>query len=180
MHFIDMSRKHSYIYIFAILASMAICGCKPTEKNYRQAYETAQNARQSAREADEDLGIPQLQSINGPRKQRVGEDSVYIKREALLLNGEAPKSGVKAANVAVGKYKMTANALSDAEALRKDGFDAFVMANSNGEFYTVAGSADSLEDAVKLMKLFRNKYKNRPYIGLPAEPIIIIPYGSRI
>lgn len=162
------------IFAFALI----LFGCKPTENNYRQAYETAQRARQAERSTQADLGMPELTAINAPQRAVVNGDTVFVRREALTLHGDAPSGGVQPYNVAVGKYKMTANALSDAEALRKAGYNSFVLASSNGEFYTVVSSAPSIEEAVKFLNEFVRKNPKRPYLGLPGKPVIEIPLGS--
>lgn len=149
-------------------------GCKPSEKNYRMAYETAQQARQAEREANNDLGIPELIPLDGPRREVCGADTVAVKREALTLHGDAPSGGIKKYNVAVGKYKMTANARGDADALRSHGFDAFVMATPGGEFFAMAGSENTMEEAVTLIKRIRKIFPERPFVGLPSEPVIEI------
>lgn len=174
-----MALNYKSLSVAAMLLLLLLSGCKPTEDNYRKAYETAQQARQREQEADAALGIPQLQSVDGPPRSVVGTDSVYVRHEALALNGAEPQSGLLPVNVAVGKYKMTANARGDADNLRADGFDAFVLANADGEFYAVAGCAASLPEGVALLKKVRKKYPQRPYVGLPGEPVLMIPYGAR-
>lgn len=150
-------------------------GCKPTEKNYREAYETAQNARRAVMQADADLGIPHLNAVDGPRRQAIGADSAFVRREALTLVGQGPAEGLMPYNVAVGKYKMRANALGDTEALRSNGYDAFVLADGKGEFYAVAVSCQSLNEAVGALRKFMSDHPGRPYVGLPSEPVIEIP-----
>lgn len=164
-------------YLLPALLLM-LCACKPTEKNYRAAYEAAQAKKAAEREADAELGLPELTSTEGPRRQRVGLDTAYVFREPLTLHGDAPAKGAPAACVAVGKYKMTANAQSDADALEKEGYDAFLLATPRGEFYTCIGSAPTLSEAVKMMREFMRKHPGRPYIGLPGEPVIEIPTGT--
>lgn len=165
-------------YLLPVVLLCMVCACKPTEKNYRAAYETAQAKKAAERAAEEELGMPELTNTEGPRRQRIGRDTAYVYHEPLTLHGDGPAKSAPAACVAVGKYKMTANAQSDAEALRAEGYDAFLLQTPRGEYYTCIGSATSLEDAVKMLREFMRRHPKRPYIGLPGEPVIEIPIGS--
>lgn len=158
-----------------VLGLLILAGCKPTEKNYREAYDRAQAARQAERASDAELGIPELIGMDAPKKQKFGQDSAYVKHESLTVFGQFPAAGVQTYNVAVGKYKMTTNAEGNADALRSQGYEAFVLAGPKGEYYTVAGSFATADEAMALLQSFKKKHKGQPYVGLPNEPIIIVP-----
>lgn len=170
-----MKFKHFIIIAFTITI---FAGCKPTEQNYKRAYDAAQQGRNQRPSTDSELGMPALTPIDAPRRQIIDTDSVYVRHEPLRIHGQAPQSGLLRINVAVGKYKMTANALSDVEALRRDGFDSFLLSDSSGEFYVIAGTANTLQEGVALLKSFKRRYPDRKYLGLPGEPVIEIVSGA--
>lgn len=168
----------NFTYLLPMVLLCLVCACKPTENNYRTAYETAQAKKTVEHTTEEELGMPELTNTDGPRRIRIGHDTAYVYHEPLTLHGDNPSKSTLGACVAVGKYKMTANAQSDAEALRAEGYNAFLLQTPRGEYYTCIGSASSLEEAVKIMRQFMQRHPKRPYIGLPGEPVIEIPIGS--
>lgn len=171
--------KRVIICLCALVALSVATGCKPTEKNYRAAYEAAQAGKQSEITTEQELGMPKLTSTSGPRLRRVGPDSVYVFREALSIHGAEPQTGLKGYNVAVGKFKMAANAEGDVENLKRMGYDAFVLNNPRNDFFSCVGSFDTLEECAKMIRDFMAKNPKRTYIGLPQAPMVEIRLGSR-
>lgn len=151
--------------------------CKPTEQNYRAAYEAAQNKQQRLKDAD-DSDTLQLITNDMPPRKSVGEKSAYVSREAVTLYGDAEKNA-PTFNVAVAKYKMTANAQSHQERLVQEGLQAYLLATPNGEFYVVAASLPTMDEAVVYAADYKKKNPGIPFAGLPGEPIVIIPLSLR-
>ena len=66
------------------MAALMFVGCKPTEKNYKAAYDAALSRRQEV--AQEQMRpATGLLSDDGPQMRIVGGDTVYVLRERLRL-----------------------------------------------------------------------------------------------
>ena len=163
-------KKH--IVAIFLLAAIVLTGCKPTEKGYKSAYDLAKGKREAVA-ADLGVNLPEgtLQDVDGAQLKEIDGVKVYVLNqritpieESQLLHGSY--------NVVVGKYKMNTNCVSQANALKAQGFDAFAAKDTEGMFYTVAGSFTSLSDAVKFYQNYQ-KDKDRVYVGLPSAPVII-------
>lgn len=169
-----MNRK--FLRIAGIIAFLALMsGCKPTEKNYKSAYDAALQKRKAAETLDVDLVMPgqKLQSLDGPNIQIVNGDSVYVmvKRVKALEEGNANIS--RPYKVAVSMYKMKTNCLALTNDLKERGYEAFGVTDADGNCYVIAGSFTSLPEAALFDKQFQKKEKSHIYSGLPSAPVII-------
>lgn len=144
-----------------------VTSCKPTEKNYREAYDLAVAKRQQA--ADE-LKTEGLISADAPVSRVVDGDTLYFKSAVLQIRqGEGMIGNY---NIAVDEFKMPTNARSGVEVLKEAGFDAFPAKSTGGRWYVIAGTSESLSAASALIRRFRAAYPAYPYIGL-GRPVII-------
>ncbi len=160
--------------VLLTLVSMTIVGCKPTEKNYKSAYDAAVSKRQASETLDADLGIPgvKLQQVDGPATKVVNGDTVYVAVQHLkFVDGEEHE--MHRYNVAVSAYKMKTNCAALVSDLFSKGYQAFGVQDPEGMFYVIAGSFDSLEEAATFDKSFQTKEKKHVYSGLPSAPVII-------
>lgn len=148
-------------------------GCKPTESNYKSAYDVAQKKRQAAA-TDPDMVIPAggIKAIGGPEKKKIGNDSVYVRAEHLKLAGDTD-ARVGKWNVAVSKYRMPTNCASQVRDLESKGYKAFSMENPEGGFYVIAGSFDELGEAVDFLAKYRKGKPASVFVGLPGEPVLL-------
>lgn len=169
-----------YLIIIAV-GALALTACKPTEKNYRSAYDAAISKRQAEHDALEADG---LIAEDAPRPIYMDGDTLYFANEIIeidtdfapLKNGNANDSqapSLKALNVAVGVFKMNTNARSGASALREKGFDAFPVKSLGDKWYIIAGSGANLDEARAIIKDFKKKNPDYPFIGLGGHPVII-------
>ncbi len=156
--------------IFMIaLASVVLAGCKPTEKNYRAAYDAAISKRQSA---EDSLAADGLVSTDGPRSRNIdGKDYYFLTETIKAAEGYET---LKDVNVAVAEFKMPTNARSGVEALREKGYDARLAQGVCDKWVVIAGSFDSIKEATELIDEFRRKNPSYPYIGLGADAPVII------
>lgn len=171
--------RHNRKYLIcgiALALLLPLAGCKPTENNYRKAYEAARS-KKKAEETDPDIDISNMIREGVPRRTVVEGDSAYVRYEPLSVYGDLKPASLMAYNVAVGCYKMRSNALSDAENLRAAGYESFLLRNGKEEYYVITGTYTTLPDAVSAMREFMRKHKERPYVGLPEEPVIEVPSG---
>ena len=145
-------------------------GCKPTENNYRAAYEAARNKREKANE-EQLVPTTGLLSDDGPSMKVIEGDTVYVTRDRLRRDPETSEL-LKTYNVAVGVYKMNTNARAQAAALSEKGYNAFAVQTTGDRWYTIVGSFDTLKDAQEFITGFKKKNPGYPYIGLPGAPVI--------
>lgn len=160
-------------YIFLLIASVfMLSGCKPTEKGYKAAYDAALNKREAMKS---DLGVDapagELQQVDGAQLRVVDGVKVYLLSQRIRPADESKKLPGEY-NVAVGEYKMITNTKAQSEALIEEGYEAFPAKDTEGMYYTIAGSFPTLSEAVKFYEDYRNK-KDRVYVGLPNAPVII-------
>lgn len=166
-----MSGKR-YLMILALLGGLAFTSCKPTEKGYKSAYDAALGKREAAM-ADLGINLPEgaLQEVDGVQLKEVDGVNVFVLNERLVpaeFVAELPGNY----NVAIGKYKMITNSKAQAQMLIEEGFGAFPAKDTEGMYYTIAGSFPTLSEAVSFSQTYQ-KNKNRSYVGLPAAPVII-------
>lgn len=154
-----------------VLTVVALAGCKPTEKGYRQAYDAAKAKREAA-VREQMLPAEGLQSLDGPQLRVMDGDSVYVLRERLRT--EDSKHAPKPWLLGVGVYKMNTNAKANAANLQAEGYtDAAAMRGSEGKWYTVAAMAGTLDSLRVIGADFRRRHPEYPYVGLPAAPVLI-------
>ena len=161
--------KKSLVYI--VIAFFALVSCKPTEDNYRKAYEAAKNKREAAN-AEAMMPATGILNDDGPMRKIVEGDTLYISRDRLRRDSVIA-ARIKPYNVAVGIYKMSTNAKAQARSLSEEGYDAFAAQTTGERWYTIAGGFQTVSEASAFIKEFRNKHREYPYIGLPSSPIII-------
>ncbi len=180
-----MKNKYlSYLLLGTSLATLLLSGCKPTENNYRQAYDAALAKREKTEEKD--IFIPEggLQSLDGPQKRTFGDITVLYEVKSLRWTQPADvKEGGNVEidaprphkyNVAVGLYKMPTNAASQVEQLIANGYDrAFPAHVQKDQNYAIAASFENIEDAAKFVDSFIKKNKGMNYVGLPGAPVVI-------
>lgn len=103
----------------AVMAALLLASCKPTEKNYKAAYDAALEKREAAMR-EQMIPTTGLMSDDGPQMRVVEGDTVYVLREALR-RGE-PSRKVGGWSVAVALYKMETNARANVENLVSEGY----------------------------------------------------------
>lgn len=164
---------------------LSICvSCKPTENNYKSAYDIARGQKEKEQQQDAELGIPAEGFIpeDGPRKENAGEAILNVKAMPLKyveVDGDNKEKSnsipqhLHRWNVAVSKYKMSTNAFAQINQLRKSGINA-VCAKSNDDYlYVVALTCDDKQNAETFMLDFIKKHKKYSYVGLDGAPLLI-------
>lgn len=153
-----------------------LAACKPTEKNYRSAYDIAIGKKQAEQES---LAADGLIAENAPKPRYIDGDTLYFANEIISVDKdfapfkESAPVELKGYNVAVGMFKMNTNARAGASALREKGFDAFPVQAMGGKWYIIGGSFDNLDESRTFIKKFKAKNPDYPYIGLNGHPAII-------
>lgn len=161
----------SSILISAAMAALIFVGCKPTEKNYKAAYDAAV-AKRAVAAAEQMRPATGLLSDDGPALRIYDGDSVFVAREHLVPLDSAALRGHWA--VAIGVFKMDTNAKASAAAIRSRGFrHALAAKTTGGRYYAIASSAATLDSARVSAKEFKAVFPDYPYIGLPGAPVLI-------
>ncbi len=157
--------------ISAALAALMLVSCKPTEKNYKAAYDAALKKRAEAAE-QQMRPATGLLSDDGPQLRIVDGDSIFVLRERLrLLDGSRPGGNWA---VAVGVFKIDTNAKASSADLNAAGWKSAPPAKAQaGKFYAVADTLTSLQDARKRAAEFKLAFPDYPYVGLPGAPVLI-------
>lgn len=153
------------------MAALMLVSCKPTEKNYRTAYDAA--LRKRAEVAEQQMRpATGLLSDDGPQLRVVDGDSVFVLRERLRhLDGSRP-GGHWA--VAVGVFKIDTNAKASASDLAAAGWKSAMPAKvPGGDFYALADTVASLDEARDRAARFKLDFPDYPYVGLPGAPVLI-------
>ena len=164
-----MKLRDIYLIAAGAVLVMGMGACKPTEKNYRAAYDAAQAKRQAS--ATDDLIPAQgLQATDGPRLTTVGSSQIYTWSEPLKSDGL--ELGI--CNMAVALYSMDTNARSLTERLQAEGYKAGVVTNADGKFYVVAAVTPTLEKAVAAVAEFEKRHREFPSSGLPGAPLVLL------
>lgn len=164
------------ILIGCALCALMLASCKPTEKNYRSAYDVAISKKQAEQES---LAADGLISENAPKPRYIDGDTLYFANEIISVDKdfapfkESSPAELKGYNVAVGMFKMNTNARAGASALREKGFDAFPVKAVGGKWYIIGGAFENLDNARAFIKEFKTKNPQYPYIGLDGHPSII-------
>lgn len=164
-------KRHVLHYVSAALVALTLIGCKPTENNYKSAYDAAKAKREQAA-AEQMRPATGLLSDDGPQLRILDGDSIFVDRQRLRTPDGKPMPGKWA--VAVGMFKMDTNAKATVDAIKQNGFPDAVVAKASGQrFYALSNTVSTLDSAVVEAKVFMRAYPDYPYVGLPASPVII-------
>lgn len=154
------------------IAVLILPGCKPTEKNYKAAYDAALSIRQAEAE-DPDLNIPVegYKKIGDPEKKEInGKSYNYVFQHLRPVDEEVE---MQPYNVAVSVYKMPTNCKSQARDLRESGYQAFAAKTGDDRYYTIIGSYSTIEEAAIAVDNYMKKHKGAIYVGLGDSPVIV-------
>ncbi len=157
-----------------VLIIVSLTGCKPTENNYKAAYDAALAKRESA-DADRQAMAEghQILTLDGPQKREIDGAEVYVETRRVRPEGEWAPSSRPRYMVGVGVYRMGANAKALAERLRSEGYDAFLGRDSDDRLWVVIPAGTHIKEAAAICSEFERKHKDLPWTGLPGAPVVI-------
>lgn len=156
-----------------MLVAVAMTGCKPSEKNYRSAYDAAKAKREAA-VAESMVPATGLMSDDGTMLKIVDGDSLYVSRDRLRIDPKKPADErPKPFSVGVAMYRMHTNAEAAASDLKAKGYAAEAMQTTGDRWYVVAGGFPNLTEAKVFVTDFKKKNPKYPYVGLPGSPVIL-------
>lgn len=164
-----------YLYLALLLS---LVSCKPTETNYRKAYETA-------KERTDRTGIVEGTIYESIRNQGTSGGIVTVSGDTIPLITVAVKPAtvigapdtMSPYNIALAQFKQRTNAKSMMIRLHTLGYtDATVVMNAEPLYYVIVPGAATVDQAVDL-------YGNTTVIGdsimlKPPYPLILQPSGQ--
>lgn len=159
--------------LFLILAT----GCKPTEQNYKAAYDKAYDAAQKKIESEtESIDGVKMESLNGPRVEVVEGDTVLVAPGRTRPFETTLDKSKGRMGIAVAHYKMPTNARKHSADLNAEYPESMVAYDGSENYYVVLSVVPSLKDAAPIIKEFKAKHPDFRYIGLPEGPRVIHIY----
>ena len=168
-------------YGVILLASvLTLCmACKPTEKNYKLAYD---KAKEKARAGLSDNEYEMMLLNDLPPYLRTSTDSVRGFKEGIIWQytplsvDSGHKVNAGQYNLAVGKYSMLTNAKAHADRLGADGWRTHVFRNGEPVYYVVVKISNDLDTVARAAHGYLSRYPN----GVVAlhEPMVILPYPT--
>ena len=165
--------------LLLLLLAGAAAGCKPTEKNYRSAYDVARDKRerdlrqQEQLRADMGIGGSEIHlSDTDATLATIGERQVWTHH----LNFPRADS-VATYAVSVALFRMDTNAKALAADLRAQGWPETRASHSADSYFVIVGSSDSRDRALELLDSFQTTHPEWQYVGQPG--ILLLIGGSR-
>ncbi len=144
-------KKYTMLCV-ALCGAMVFTGCKSSESAYKQAYlkakqqdEMQQQQQTPVEEAN--VVTPMVEKVATNTQVVDNADNIVVKQEAVsMVNG----SGLKTFSVVIGSFLSKANAETQMDLLKKDGYEAQVVkseADGKTWYRVVATTFESKTDA---------------------------------
>ena len=144
-------KKYTMLCV-ALCGAMVFTGCKSSESAYKQAYlkakqqdEMQQQQQTPVEEAN--VVTPMVEKVATNTQVVDNADNIVVKQEAVsMVNG----NGLKTFSVVIGSFLSKANAETQMDLLKKDGYEAQVVkseADGKTWYRVVATTFESKTDA---------------------------------
>ena len=165
-----------YPLIILAVAAVTFVSCKPTEKNYKAAYDAALSKRQAEKE-DPDMAL-----MLGGHVLDTSEGSTAVKT-AAGIQYPAKSTSLKFENepgaegewyVAVSRFSMPTNARAQAADLTSSGCQAFVARDTEKQWYVIVKRTATRTMAGEAASEFIATHKDFPFTGLDGRPLLIV------
>lgn len=171
-----MMRKTSTLITAILAVALLLAGvtsCKPTEKNYKEAYDAARLKKQTVAAQNDSLADGHvLTPVDIPRKIESGNVTVFVVKNPLKYFAGA-EDGLKKWNVAVACYSMPTNCRAQVEALAAKGFKSMGLQSPGPKYYVVAASFDDLGAAKAFISDYVSNHRPDEFIGLEESPLLL-------
>ena len=160
-----------YLLITGLILIM--CGCKPTEKNYEAAYSKAYEAARQKAEAEQkgEDGV-KLESIDGPRIEAVGNDSILVGKTRLKPFEADSIAEEGKYGIAIARYSMPTNARRHLQDVRKEYPNAFLATDGQQGYYVVIKRVPTVPEASDPIRIYKLSHPNDAFLGLDGEPAL--------
>ncbi len=158
-----------------ILSLASVTGCKPSEKNYRAAYETTMAAREADATDYDNTVYTRIRRQMKTGTAVVGGDTLAVNTQfvAVTPDGGCINESIKRYCVVVGQFKQVFTAKNMRERLVDAGYPgAFVVQTREPYYFVVAGAMPSLSEAAALLK---RAEADSSLVMRPPLPFILQP-----
>lgn len=153
-------------------ALLMLYGCKPTEKNYKAAYDAAMSKQPVVDDALE-VDVEDLITVDGGRKETINGVTLLFIPETVKPTDSDNAKGEGGVGVAIGKYDMPTNARSQAKMLSETEPEAQVCTNGKGTYYVVVKRVGNSAEAADYISGFKQRHPGYPFVGLDGLPAIV-------
>lgn len=136
-----MKRQRVAFFAVTALAIGMLWGCKPSEKTYREAYETAVSGRQAAEsEYLDSVTRSRMQQMGRPEVYPVGSDTLRCHADVMTIaKGDGlPTAQLGPLYVVAGAFKQVFNAKELLKRARDCGFPGAIVLQSRDRRYLTA------------------------------------------
>lgn len=164
------------ILLLAAGGILLLTACKPTEHNYRNAYDKAYEAAQrKAAEMSVSTDGAVLETFDGPRVEIVEGDTLYV--SPVTVSGfetDGEKSRAGKIGIAVARYSMPTNARRHMADLAGKYPGASMATDGDDNYYVLIDRVASIPEAAAPLRGFRKANPDYPYIGLGGKALILV------
>lgn len=161
--------------LLAATAALLFAGCKPTEKNYKAAYDAAMIHKENSL-ADRGVTVP-LQGDASIALRKVGSDSIWVSHSRFSIDNPDSDGQIAAPGrygVAVASFRMPTNARAMSSDLRKKGYKSVAATDGREKWVVVADFYSSLEEAAAGIREFQKRNPQYIYVGQPAPVVVLL------
>lgn len=176
--------KHLTILYAVVVAALScavvlLTGCKPSEKNYRAAYEKTMAARTVADEADSTI-YSQMRRDFHLKHKVVDGDTIATRSQHIKVtpDGGGIAEMLKTYSVVAAQFKQLFHAQSMRERLFEAGYpQSFIVETAEPYYYVLTGSYPTIEQAAAALKRLSND--NSVQLKAPAPFVLERPARRR-
>ena len=130
--------KHPLI-LCALIAALALTGCKTNEANYRAAYEVAKAKQSRNIDLDGSGDTSGLHGMDTPRPTTVQGVTLPMRTETISFtkDGGARQENILRYNIVVGRFRQIFNATQMRQRLMDSGYPQACIVNNRDKVYFV-------------------------------------------
>lgn len=149
--------KASKYILLTALAVVSLSSCKPTEENYRKAYE-ATVAKSGKKSVEGTIYNRYRQQQRMTQIVVAPGDTLDVRHEMVTLtkDGGGSAETLREYNLVVAQFKQVFNAKAMCERLSGMGYQPFIMQTREPLYYVIAGSCETTAEAWAMLKKLRD------------------------
>lgn len=163
---------------FLLLFLLILAGCKTTESNYRQAYETAVNKNRESSGIDSTI-YAKIRNSAQTSDLIVGGDSLPVRTEYIGYtdDGGASRETIGRYNIVVGQFKQIFNARQMRARLQAGGYEgAFIVHTREPLYYVCTSACATPEEA---LEAYRRVLTDKSIVLRSPLPFLLHPAHIR-
>lgn len=170
----QLSRGMRLLPLAAAAITLLAVGCKTTESNYRQAYETAVTKNRESSGVDSTI-YARIRNSAKMSELVAGSDTLPLRTEYIgyTEDGGSSREHLKRYNVVVGQFKQVFNARQMRARLQGSGYaDAFIVHTREPLYYVCTATCATPEEAAAA---FRRVTDDKSIVLRSPLPFILRP-----